>query len=109
MKARHLLALCSGLLLCLLTTPALAQSSGPGSTQPGRNPAEEQAIYSRLAAINPAAVPLFQKATQALDSGDFTGAKADYQQVLALAPNFPDALRRLSYVLGELKDYDGAV
>src|SRR5712691_8522474 len=44
-----------------------------------------------------------------MDAGDSAGARAGYQQVLALAPDFPDALRRLSYVLVRLNDNDGAV
>lgn len=71
-----------------------------------RDPAEEQEIYDRLAEIDPEAVPIFQEATRAMDDGDFMDAREGYEQVLILAPDFPDALRRLSYVevlLGEVE------
>ena len=85
-----------GLIFCL----ALAQAAG--AQAPERDMAREQAILDRLAAINPEAVPYFQGATGAADAGDYFSAKAGYERVLALAPDFPDALRRLSYVESDL-------
>ncbi len=79
-------------LALLMALPVLAQ----GNLE--RDSAYEQAIYDRLAAIDPEAVPLFQQATAALDADDYEAAQQGYQQVLELAPDFPDALRRLSYV-----------
>lgn len=63
-----------------------------------RDPAFEQEIYDRLAEIDPDAVPLFQTATTAMDTQQYAQAKRDYESVLELAPDFPDVLRRLSYV-----------
>jgi Zn-dependent protease with chaperone function len=83
----------------ILAAPVTAQS-GKG----GRDPQVEQVIYSRLAAINPAAVAPFKIGTEAMDAGDLQVAKENYEQVLALAPGFPDALRRLSYIEQRLGD-----
>jgi Zn-dependent protease with chaperone function len=95
-----------GLLLLVVAPPANAQE---GDEPGGRDPAFEQEIYDRLAAIDPDAVPLFQQATEAMDSGNLAAAQAGYQQVLALAPDFPDALRRLSYVESALGNVDAGV
>ena len=91
--------------LCL-AGPACAQE---GAQPPGRDPQEEQEILDRLAEVSPGAVPLFQRATEALDAQDWQGARMAYSQVLSMAPGFPDALRRLSYVALELGDLDAAV
>ena len=107
-KSKWLAAFCAGLLLALAASSVFAQSGGPGSTV-SRDPAFEKSIYDRLAAINPAAVPVFKSATTAMDGNDNAGARAGFEQVLKLAPDFPDALRRLSYVLGQLNDNNGAV
>ena len=44
-----------------------------------------------------------------MDSGDYQSAMSGYQQVLALAPKFPDALRRLSYKEAQLGLLDDAL
>ncbi len=75
----------------------------------GRDPAKEQEIYDRLAEIDPEAVPIFQEATRAMDAGDLAAAREGYEQVLVLAPDFPDALRRLSYVEAQLGDAESAL
>jgi len=90
------------ILFCLLATLACASPADAGHNlqppPPGRDPAKEQPIYDRLAKINAEAVPIFQEATRAMDAGDLAAAKRGYEQVLVLAPDFPDALRRMSYV-----------
>jgi Zn-dependent protease with chaperone function len=96
------------LLLSLFILIPLASAQG-GPETPGRDPALEQKIYERLAQINPDAVPIFQEATQAMDSGDWTVARQGYQQVLEMAPGFPDAARRLSYVELALEDVESAL
>lgn len=99
------------LLFCLSATLILAARAGAQEPQeqPGRDPAFEQEIYDRLEAIAPQAVPLFQEATRAMDAGDLVAAKQGYEQVLELAPNFPDAARRLSYVELGLGNVEAAV
>ncbi len=92
------------LMIVLITTLASAQS-GSGTE---RDPQAEQEIYDRLAKINPDAVPVFKAATEAYDAGDYEAAKTGYLQVRFLAPGFPDALRRLSYVEVALNDYTNA-
>jgi Zn-dependent protease with chaperone function len=99
-------AVLSMLLVALVSSVALAQQ-GSGNNQ--RDPAYEQAIYDRLTQVNPAAVPLFKDATDALDRGDDQAAKQGYTQVLALVPDFSPVLRRLSYVDMDLKDTDSAL
>jgi Zn-dependent protease with chaperone function len=78
-------------------------------SQTGRDPTIEQEILDRLAAINPAAVPLFVQATQDMDAGNTAAAKEGYEAVLLLAPGFPDAERRLSYVEADLGNYESAL
>ena len=99
---RCILALCLAALLLAAACPAaLARPAGQAQST-GRDEAFERAILERLGAISPAAVPLFQQATAAADAGDLIAAKQGFEQVLALAPDFPDALRRLSYAELEL-------
>ena len=108
MKVRHTRVAVIGLviLILLLTTPILAQD---GTNSDQRDPQVEQEIYDRLSDISPEAVDLFEGATQAMDAGDWLSAKDGYQQVLVLAPGFPDALRRLSHVELMLGDVEAAV
>ena len=93
---------CMIIIVCLLVTMVIILSvvaqEGEQQGDPERDPAFEQEIYDRLAEINPDAVPIFQEATRAMDASELTAAKRGYEQVLELAPDFPDALRRLSYV-----------
>lgn len=98
-KIAQALLVCWLMSLAFIPTVA-AQSGAPGTATPPpqRDEAIEQEILARLAAIDPSAAPIFQDATTAMDGGDFAKAKEGYEQVLQLAPNFPDALRRLSYV-----------
>ena len=91
--------------LCI-AGPARAQE---GTQPPERDPQEEQEILDRLAEVSPGAVPTFQRATRAMDAQHWLLAQQAYEQVLSVAPGFPDALRRLSYALLELGDLDGAV
>jgi Zn-dependent protease with chaperone function/Tfp pilus assembly protein PilF len=102
---------CRVLVVCLLiglvlVLPVDAQG-GEGAEE--RDPVFEQDIYDRLAEINPEAAPIFQEATRAMDAGDLTSARQGYEQVLALAPEFPDAVRRLSYVYNRLGDAQTAL
>jgi tetratricopeptide (TPR) repeat protein len=91
----------SAVVVCL-TTAVLLSSCAPQHESreepPGRDLAFEQEIHDRLAAIDPDAAVIFQEATEAVDAGDLEAAKLGYQRVLELAPDFPDALRRLSTV-----------
>ncbi len=91
-----------------LVAPAAARRD-PQQEPPGRDPAFEQEIHDRLAAINPDAVLIFQGATRAMDAGDLESAKQGFERVLGLAPDFPDALRRLSYVELELNNVETAL
>lgn len=100
-----MLLICLGL-LGALPLSVLAQEE---ETTDQRDPEFEQEIADRLAAIDPEAVPIFAAATEAMDQEDYTAAQAGYQQVLDLAPDFPDALRRLSYVEQELGNHEEAL
>lgn len=86
-------------MLALLAVPVAAQQQ-----KAARDPQAEQVIYTHLAAINPNAVPPFKIGTESMDAGDLQAAKDNFEQVLFLAPGFPDALRRLSYVEQRLGD-----
>jgi Zn-dependent protease with chaperone function/Flp pilus assembly protein TadD len=85
--------------LALFARPAAAQQQ-----KGGRDLQAEQVIYNRLAAVNPGAVAPFKIGTEAMDAGDLQAAKDNFEQVLFMAPGFPDALRRLSYVEQRLGD-----
>lgn len=103
MKRTYTIVVVWLILLVSLVAVAAAQGTEDGGV---RDPADEQQIYDRLAGIAPEAVPIFQEATKAMDAGDLVAARRGYEQVLALAPDFPDALRRLSYVeqgLGQIE------
>jgi len=78
----------------------LLVSAGSLFAQPAaRNPRRERAIEQELAAIAPAAVPIFQNGTRAMDSGDYATAVGFYREALKLAPNSPAVLRRLGTCL----------
>ncbi len=99
------------LLICLGLVAALPLSvlAQEEETADQRDPEFEQEIADRLAAIDPDAVPIFTAATEAMDQEDYAAAQAGYQQVLDLAPDFPDALRRLSYVEQDLGNHEEAL
>jgi Zn-dependent protease with chaperone function len=71
---------------------------GTGTNPAKRDPAFEQQIYNRLSKIDASAVTIFKAATEALDKNNLDAAKKGFEEVLVLAPDFPDALRRLSQV-----------
>ncbi len=98
-------AVALGLALGALATGVAAQGPVGG----GRDPAFEQEILGRLALIDPEAVPIFTAATEASDAGRLEEARDGFLRVLQLAPDFPDALRRLSYVEGSLGNAPAAV
>ena len=74
-----------------------------------RDPEFEQAIYDKLSQVDPAAVPLFIAATEAMDSDNLGVARQNYEDVLALVPESSDALRRLSYVVAEAGDAERSI
>ncbi len=78
----------------IITRPVSAQEETPV-----RDPVFEQTIYDKLERINPEAIPVFTAATEAMDRQDYQTAIAGFLQVLAIAPDFPDALRRLGNCL----------
>ncbi len=108
---RILLALMLSVLCVLMSYPLLCAAPTP-QEDTDRDLAFEQAILDRLGKIDPDAVPLFDQATLAMDRGDAAGlatARTGFERVLTLAPDFSDALRRLSYVEIELGELDAAV
>jgi hypothetical protein len=76
----------------LVASAAVAQPSQ-------RNAQVERRIEQRLEAVAPDAVRTFQQATVAFDKQDNVEAARLYQEVLAKAPGFSPALRRLGYSL----------
>ena len=64
-----------------------------------RDTAREAPVVAELRALSPDAVPDFQMATTALDTRDYRTAAAAYRRVLAKAPDFDAALRRLGMCL----------
>ena len=68
----------------------------------GRDTPEEHEIELQLGKISPESVENFKKATAALDRQDHAKASDLYAQVLAKAPDFDPALRRMGSALIEL-------
>ena len=97
-----LLIVLLGSLYC--ATPARAQQSTP---EPTVDP--EQEIYQRLEVINPGAVPIFREATLAMQAEDYLNARKGFEQVLVLAPGFPEAERNLSLTELYLDNVPGAI
>lgn len=110
MKRLSLVAL-SLLLLSLtwLTAAAAPDRQTAAPTPSGRDSAFEQTVLDRLGKIDPDAVPIFQAATTAWDADDLNTAKAGFERVLEMAPDFPDALRRLANVHLRMGDTAGAI
>jgi Zn-dependent protease with chaperone function len=71
----------------------------------GRDAVVEERIRAELAARAPQAVAGFDAATEALDRSDWTTAASRYREVLAAAPEFTPALRRLGAALIALDRY----
>lgn len=103
--------ICSTIIACLGAAVLLSSCvlQHEPEEPPGRDLAFEQEIHDRLAAIDPDAAAVFEKATEATDAGDMEAAKQGYQRVLELVPDFPDALRRLSYVEWQSGDVASAL
>jgi Zn-dependent protease with chaperone function/tetratricopeptide (TPR) repeat protein len=86
----------------------MAKPSVTPQAQPTRDPNEERLLEQQLAGMNPAAVPVYQEATKAMDSGDAGKAAQLYKQVMMLAPGFSTSYRRLGYIELGLKHVDKA-
>ena len=106
-KFKGLLTVCLVFLSLILTySPTSGQES---IDTPVRSDEYERQVLARLTAIRSEAAPFFQMATQAMDAGDYDKAEELFLQVIELAPDFPDALRRLSYVSLKAGRIDEAV
>jgi len=77
--------------------------------QPVRNAKKEQAICDKLAAVAPAAVDSFQRATAAMDKKDYQQATQLYRDVLRQAPEFSPAMRRLGFSVAGMGQTDDAI
>jgi len=95
--------------IALGTTPAAAGGPSPPARGPRRDLAEEEAYARPLAAIDPALARTFHDGTAALDARRFPEARAALEKIVARAPAHAPTLRRLSYVLSETGDVDGAI
>lgn len=97
-KKRIQLLLHLSLILPLILAACQADRAVTPPPQPTRDPNDERIIEQQLEKIDPAAVPIFQQATRAMDSGDFQTAMQQYQRVIEMAPGFSSAYRRLGYM-----------
>lgn len=84
---------------CLMSALALAVAASLQAQGGRRDPGREQRIVQQLSGIAPSAVQDFQRATEALDRGDYKAAAPLYRSVLNRAPDFTPALRRLGLSL----------
>jgi Zn-dependent protease with chaperone function len=90
------------IIVALVPTPARAQPSRRGAPQ-------EQAIEQELAAVAPAAVAPFRRATEAMDAGRHADGTRLFRDVLRAAPDFTPALRRLGFCLHGAGDREQAL
>ena len=86
------------MLLCFVLSGCAKQSVATPPPEPTRDPNSEKPIELQLGKINSDAIPVYQEATQAMDHGDYATSKQLYEQVIAMAPNFSTAYRRLGYI-----------
>jgi Zn-dependent protease with chaperone function len=85
-------------LLSLLLAGCASQPVEMAPYEPTRDLAFEASLIEDLETLNPEAVPVFQEATNAADAGDDATAARLYVQVIAMAPTFSAAYRRLGYL-----------
>jgi len=98
------------IILVLLTVTGCNQAiSATPAQQASRDLVLEQAIETQLQGMNPAALPIYREATQALDAGEFDKARELYTRVTSLAPDFSVAYRRLGNIEGYYQNYEEAV
>lgn len=116
MTHRHWMALTAVAMLSIALTvcahPVMAQTGADANQRIGpdlRLPDEEAEITARLDAVAPDAVVYFELANVSYQRGDLETTRDLYLQVLAYAPEFPDAARRLSWVMLNLSDVDSAL
>ena len=88
--------------IVLVVAAALFIPSSSAAQPRSRGASQERHIEEALASVAPAAVPAFRRATQAMDSGRNAEAEPLFRGVLAAAPTFTPAMRRLGGVLVEL-------
>ncbi len=74
-----------------------------------RNPQRELAIRQKLTALAPAAVPVFDQATQAMDNHEDARAEQLFRQVLQQVPDFTPAMRRLAFCVSAAGRTDEAL
>jgi tetratricopeptide (TPR) repeat protein len=87
------------ILICVATIVFSAAASSFAGHTTAADSVHDKGIERQLALIAPHAVPPFQEATRALASGDAVEAARLYDQVLAEAPSFSPAMRRLGEAL----------
>jgi tetratricopeptide (TPR) repeat protein len=86
--------------MVLVVATAALLTAAPLAAQPqSRNASRERRIEEALASVSPASLPAFRRATEAMDAGKPAEAEPLYKEVLAAAPAFTPAMRRLGYVL----------
>jgi Zn-dependent protease with chaperone function/tetratricopeptide (TPR) repeat protein len=93
----------------LLIVAATLLSGASVQAQPrSRNTQRERRIEEALASVSAGTVLTFRRATQSMDDGKHAEAESLFREVLASAPQFTPAMRRLGGVLIELgRDRDG--
>ncbi|MGD8403686.1 MAG: M48 family metalloprotease [Anaerolineales bacterium] len=92
----------------LLAACAPEPAAAPEPYQATRDLEIERELVSQLEKMQPLAVPIYQKATNAMDLGDFETAKDLYEQVAVLAPEFSTTYRRLSQIESQLGNPEAA-
>jgi Zn-dependent protease with chaperone function len=90
-------------LLALTLALSLTTARDAGAQPRDRRPQQQEAPFrAQLAAIDPALVEIFDRATSALDAGRTEEARAGFEAVLRKQPRHAASLRRLSYADGSL-------
>ncbi len=96
MNRRLIRTVCFGIVFLVIPCSAEDQADS------NRDWEFESAIIAELEALSPESVEDFEAATTAYDQDDFAAAVEGYRKVIADAPEFDHAFRRLCYSLVEL-------
>src|SRR5262245_25004809 len=89
---------------CLLLTFLALLSLNAHAQTSSRDMKKEAVIWEQLRVTAPELLDTFKEGTVKMDAGDHKAAAALYEKVVAAAPDFDPALRRLGLMLAESGD-----
>jgi hypothetical protein len=97
----------------LLTNLAACSGAQNGAVTPRptatRDLAYQATLETKLAAVNPTAVPVYQQGLSSYEAGNYEQSRQLFERVLSLAPGFAPAYRRLGYIDLQQGNIDTAI